>query len=80
MFCFSVLVLYVVVHSERQKKVVDIRQNIHESIYDLVTNMSTLTRPVNLANEESEISALYIRSLGANEPSSYTQVSSKFLY
>lgn len=72
----SVHVLYVVVHSDRQEKMVDIRQNIHESIYDLVTNMSTLTPPVALANDESEISASYIRNLGAIEPSSYTQVSS----
>lgn len=54
----------------------DIRQNIHESIYDLVTNMSTLRPPVVLASDESEISASYIRDLGANEPSSYTQVRS----
>jgi predicted MarR family transcription regulator len=72
----SVHVLYVVVHSDRQKKVVDICQNIHESIYDLVTNMSTLSPPVVLASSESEISASYISDLGAKEPSSYTQVSS----
>jgi len=59
--------------SDRQEKVVDICQNIHESIYDLVTNMSTLSPPVVLANSESEISASYIRDLGAKEPSSYTQ-------
>jgi len=69
-------VLHVVVHSDRQEKVVDICQNIHESIYDLVTNMSTLRPPVVLANSESEISASYIHNLGAKEPSSYTQVSS----
>lgn len=73
---FSVHVLYVVVHSDRQEKVVDILQNIHESIYDLVTNMSTLRPPVVLASDESEISASYIRDVGANEPSSYTQVRS----
>jgi len=59
--------------SDRQEKVVDICQNIHESIYDLVTNMSTLSPPVVLANDENEISASYIRDLGAKEPSSYTQ-------
>jgi hypothetical protein len=74
----SVHVLYVVVHSDRQEKVVDIRQNIHESIYDLVTNMSTLCPPVAFASDESEISDSYkyIRDLGEKEPSSYTQVSS----
>jgi len=72
----SVHILYVVVHSDRQEKVVDIHQNIHESIYDLVTNMSTLIPPVVLANDESEISASYIQNLGPKEPSSYTQVSS----
>jgi hypothetical protein len=75
---FSVHVLYVVVHSDRQEKVVDIRQNIHESIYDLVTNMSALTPPIVLANDENEISASYVRNLGPKEPSSYTQVSSEF--
>lgn len=59
--------------SDRQEKVVDICQNIHESIYDLVTNMSTLSPPVVLASDENEISASYIRNLGAKEPSSYTQ-------
>jgi len=72
----SVHVFYVVVHSDRQEKAVDIRQNIHESIYDLVTNMSTLSPPVVLASDENEISASYICNLGAKEPSSYTQVSS----
>jgi guanine nucleotide-binding protein subunit alpha len=59
--------------SDRQEKVVDIRQNIHESIYDLVTNMSTLSPPVVLASDENEISASYICDLGAKEPSLYTQ-------
>lgn len=59
--------------SDRQEKVVDIRQNIHESIYDLVTNMSALTPPIVLANDENEISASYVRNLGPKEPSSYTQ-------
>jgi len=59
--------------SDRQEKAVDIRQNIHESIYDLVTNMSTLSPPVVLASDENEISASYICNLGAKEPSSYTQ-------
>ncbi|GFG30691.1 hypothetical protein Cfor_07468 [Coptotermes formosanus] len=59
--------------SDRQEKVVDIRQNIHESIYDLVTNMSALKPPVVFANDESEISASYICNLGPKEPSSYTQ-------
>jgi hypothetical protein len=63
------------VHSDRQEKVVDIRQNIHESIYDLVTNMSTLEPPVFLADYTNEISASYICNLGPNEPLSYTQVS-----
>jgi hypothetical protein len=68
-------ILSMVVHSDRQEKVVDIRQNIHESIYDLVTNMSTLEPPVFLAGDASEISASYICSLGPKEPLSYTQVS-----
>lgn len=70
-------VLYVD-HRDRQEKVVDIRQNIHESIYDLVTNMSTLRPQVRLADDASKISADYIRSLGPEEPLAYTQVSSQF--
>lgn len=59
--------------SDRQEKVVDIRQNIHESIYDLVTNLSTLEPPVCLADDANEISASYIRNRGPKEPLSYTQ-------
>jgi hypothetical protein len=73
---FSVQVLYAFVYSDRQEKIESIHQNIHESIYDLVTNMSALRPPVSLASDRSEISASYIRDLGAEEPSSYTQVSS----
>ncbi|XP_069690430.1 guanine nucleotide-binding protein G(f) subunit alpha isoform X1 [Periplaneta americana] len=59
--------------SDRKDKVEEIRQNIHESIYDLVTNMSLLKPPVNLNSDHSEISAAYIRKLGPEEPTSYTQ-------
>jgi hypothetical protein len=72
---FWTSILSVVVHSDRQEKVVDIRQNIHESIYDLVTNLSTLEPPVCLADDANEISASYIRNLGPDEPLAYTQVS-----
>ncbi|PNF43019.1 hypothetical protein B7P43_G09577 [Cryptotermes secundus] len=60
--------------SDRQEKVVDIRQNIHESMYDLLTNMSILEPPVCLADDANEISASYIRNLGPKEPLSYTQL------
>jgi hypothetical protein len=66
-------VLYVG-YSDRQEKVADIRQNIHESIYDLVTNMASLRPPICFADDASEISAAYICNLGSKEPSSYTQV------
>jgi hypothetical protein len=72
---FSMCILSGVVHSDRQEKVVDICQNIHESIYDLVTNMSTLEPPVYLADDANEISASYICNLGPKEPLSYTEVS-----
>lgn len=74
----SVIAIFNVDYREREEKVVEIRQNIHESIYDLVTNMSTLRPLVSLAEDASKISADYIRSLGPEEPSSYTQVSSQF--
>ncbi|KAJ9592990.1 hypothetical protein L9F63_015360 [Diploptera punctata] len=59
--------------SDRQEKMIEIRQNIHESIYDLVTNMHLLHPPVEFASEESRVSAAYIRKIGPQEPSNYTQ-------
>ena len=54
---------------------VEIRQNIHESIYDLITNMSLLRPPLQLTNEDSEASATYIQNIGPQEPTDYSQVS-----
>lgn len=60
---------------ERLEKVPNIRQNIHESIYDIVFNMDKITPPVALTSEESIKSAQYILSIGPEEPKEYTQVS-----
>ena len=57
---------------------VEIRQNIHESIYDLVTNMSLLYPQIYFANEDREISAAYIQNIGPQEPLAYTQVNAYF--
>lgn len=53
----------------------NIKQNIHESIYDITYNMSKIIPPVELANEESKKSAEYILDIGPQEPPEYTDVS-----
>lgn len=53
----------------------NIKQNIHESIYDIVYNMDKITPPENVQNEETKASVEYILNLGPEEPSQYTDVS-----
>lgn len=62
-------------YRERLEKVPNIRQNIHESIYDILYNMDKIVPPVELKNEESKISAQYIFNIGSQEPAEYTDVS-----
>ncbi|XP_018580006.1 guanine nucleotide-binding protein G(f) subunit alpha [Anoplophora glabripennis] len=57
---------------ERKEKIPFIRQNIHESIYDIVSNMSKINPPVEIHSVESKTSVEYILNLGPNEPSEYT--------
>lgn len=60
---------------EKREKVPFIRQNIHESIYDIVSHMDKIDPIVELANEESVKSREFILNIGPNEPSEYTDVS-----
>ncbi|PSN36365.1 hypothetical protein C0J52_22876 [Blattella germanica] len=59
--------------NDRHEKVTEIRQNVHESIHDLVIHMPVLRPPVTLADKANEASASFIRNLGPAEPASYTQ-------
>lgn len=59
---------------ERLEKVPNIRQNIHESIYDIISHMDKIVPPVELKSEESKESAQFILNLGAQEPPQYTDV------
>lgn len=61
------------------EKVPNIRQNIHESIYDIVFNMDKISPPVELNSEESKASAQYILCSGPQEPAEYTSVSQMLL-
>ncbi|KAF2899725.1 hypothetical protein ILUMI_06451 [Ignelater luminosus] len=52
---------------EKQDKIPNIKQNIHESIYTLIYNMDKISPPVELKHDKSKESAEYIIKLGANE-------------
>lgn len=49
-----------------------IKQNVHESIYDIVYNMDKIFPPVGFKNEASKSSAEYILKIGPEEPLEYT--------
>lgn len=68
------------VDREKLDKIPNIKQNIHESIYDIVYHMDKITPPEVIRNEESKASVEYILNLGPNEPSEYTDVSNNNLY
>lgn len=59
---------------ERKEKIPFIRQNIHESIYDIISNMNKIDPPVEIHKEESRKSVEYILNLGSDEPTEYTDV------
>lgn len=52
----------------------DIQQNIHESIYDIVRHMSVLIPPIPFQYEKSEKAAKYITDIGENPPDEFTDV------
>ncbi|CAG2064816.1 unnamed protein product, partial [Timema podura] len=61
--------------SERLEKASEIRQNVHESIYDIVRHMPHLTPPIEVDDEQSEESVAYILALGEEVPQHFTDVS-----
>lgn len=62
------------VFREKKQKIPFIKQNIHESIYDIVNNMERIQPPVNLKNEENSSSVEFILSLGLSVPEEFTEV------
>ncbi|KAG5877840.1 hypothetical protein JTB14_036975 [Gonioctena quinquepunctata] len=58
--------------SEKKEKIPYIRQNIHESIYEILSNMDKIDPPIEPDNEESKKSIDYILRIGAQEPTEYT--------
>ncbi|XP_060521386.1 guanine nucleotide-binding protein G(f) subunit alpha isoform X2 [Cylas formicarius] len=58
---------------ERKAKIPNIKQNIHESIYDIVNHMNKISPPVDTAEVISKKSIEFILAIGPNEPSEYTQ-------
>ncbi|XP_063217834.1 guanine nucleotide-binding protein G(f) subunit alpha-like isoform X2 [Bacillus rossius redtenbacheri] len=57
--------------SERLAIVSQIRQNVHESIYDIVRNMTQLDPPIDLDDDQSGNSAVYILDLGKQGPQKF---------
>ncbi|XP_050505863.1 guanine nucleotide-binding protein G(f) subunit alpha [Diabrotica virgifera virgifera] len=60
-------------NDERREKIPFIKQNIHESIFDIVSNMSRINPPVEAQSEESKASIEYILNLGPGCPSEFTE-------
>ncbi|CAH1163336.1 unnamed protein product [Phaedon cochleariae] len=58
--------------SEKKEKIPNIRQNIRESIYDILSHMNTINPPEQLEKEESKTAVEYILQLGPKEPIEYT--------
>ncbi|KAJ8944925.1 hypothetical protein NQ318_013073 [Aromia moschata] len=58
-------------NEERMEKIPFIKQNIHESIYDIVYNMDKINPPVQINSEESRKSIEFILNLGHDEPKEY---------
>lgn len=69
------MLYYKYVYREKLDKIPNIKQNIHESIYDIVYNMDKITPPETIQNEETKLSVDYILKLGPDEPPEYTEVS-----
>lgn len=59
---------------ERKARIPNIKQNIHESIFDIVNNMDKIQPPVKARREETKISIKFVLNLGAKEPSEYNEV------
>lgn len=60
---------------ERQDRIPNIKQNIHESIYDILYNMERINPPVEFKTEEAKKAGMYLLALGPKEPEVMTDVS-----
>lgn len=60
---------------ERKEKIPFIKQNIHESIYDILNNMNKINPPVDIENIGCKNSVEYILRLGPKDHCEYTDVS-----
>ncbi|XP_056639732.1 guanine nucleotide-binding protein G(f) subunit alpha [Diorhabda sublineata] len=58
---------------ERKEKIPLIKQNIHESIYAIVSNMDKLDPPVDVEKAETKESVDFILKLGPTGPSEFTE-------
>lgn len=59
---------------EKRAKIPDIKQNVHESIYDIVHNMDKISPPVELEKNENRKAAEFILKLGPEVPEEFTNV------
>ncbi|KAF5297898.1 hypothetical protein FQA39_LY11883 [Lamprigera yunnana] len=57
---------------EKQDKIINIKQNIHESIFTLVDSMNKISPPTKLHNEENKKCAKYILDIGPTAPELFT--------
>uniref|UniRef100_A0A4W3GJD5 Uncharacterized protein n=1 Tax=Callorhinchus milii TaxID=7868 RepID=A0A4W3GJD5_CALMI len=59
---------------EKKQKIQDIRKNVKDAIVTIVSAMSTLIPPVQLANPQHQFRLDYIRSIAPLSDFEYTQV------
>ncbi|RZC43030.1 G-alpha and/or Arf domain containing protein [Asbolus verrucosus] len=58
---------------EKKEKIRSIKQNIHESIHDIVSAMAKIAPPVQLEKAENQTSVEFILKLGPEEPEGYSE-------
>lgn len=61
--------------SDRREKIPNIKQNIHESIFDILSNMDKIVPSIESNDEKTRKSIDYILKLGPNTPDIFTDVS-----
>nr|CAH7766390.1 unnamed protein product [Callosobruchus chinensis] len=57
---------------ERKDRIPHIRQNIHESIYEILNNMKKIHPPIDIHEHQCRVSYEYILELGPNIPTDFT--------
>ncbi|XP_076268151.1 G protein alpha subunit f [Rhynchophorus ferrugineus] len=58
--------------SDRREKIPNIKQNIHESIFDILNNMDKIVPPIEPKDEQAKKSIDYILNLGSNTPDDFS--------